>query len=192
MNTILFNPFERYPEKKLLLIGIICTSLSIYLASILDAHFDGAIDVHLVNEIVHIKSPLIESIISIGCLVLFIFIAGKIYNSKTRIIDIFVTVLIARIPLYLILPFNINHYYSELALSLAVDPNNLQNLPQETLLKTLVFSLVIFALVIWFFMLLWNGYKTATHAKGAKSIVLFILAIIIAEIASKALLSLAF
>ncbi len=63
--TILFHPFEKYPEKRLLSIGILCTVIAIYLASNFSAHFDGAIDVHLVNEIVTLKYPLIESLISI-------------------------------------------------------------------------------------------------------------------------------
>ncbi len=189
MKSILFHPFENYSEKQLLSIGLLFASISIYLASILGGHFDGAIDVHLVSQQVPLLNVFIESLISVLSLVLLIYIFGKIYNSKTRFIDIVITVLIARIPLYLILVFNINFFYSDLALSLGVDPAALQNLPKEVLINLLLVSLLIFGFVIWFFVLLWNGFKTATNAKGSKPVILFIVAVILAEVVSKFILN---
>lgn len=189
MKSILFHPFENYSEKQLLNIGLLFASISIYLASIIGGHFDGAMDVHLVSQQVPVLNALVESLISVSSLVVLIYIFGKIYNPKTRFIDIVITVLIARIPLYLILVFNINFFYSDLALSLGVDPAALQNLPKEVLINLLLVSLLIFGFVIWFFVLLWNGFKTATNAKGSKPVILFIVAVILAEVVSKFILN---
>ncbi|EOG6917048.1 hypothetical protein ACLH3W_002277, partial [Flavobacterium psychrophilum] len=46
-------------------------------------------------------------------------------------------------------------------------------------------SIILIIALIWFISLLYNGFKIATNSKETKHTLLFILAIIIAEITSK-------
>jgi hypothetical protein len=49
----------------------------------------------------------------------------------------------------------------------------------------MLFSFVAIFTLIWFSVLLWNGFKVATNAKGIKNIILFIFTILVVEIVSK-------
>ena len=49
----------------------------------------------------------------------------------------------------------------------------------------MLFSFVAICTLIWFSVLLWNGFKVATNAKGIKNIIVFIFTILVAEVISK-------
>lgn len=116
---------------------------------------------------------------------------GKIINSKTRFIDLLVTVLIARIPLYILPIFNINNAISNISQKLIKikDPSRIPQIETSEWLLTGGFGILTIVCLIWAFVLMYNGYKTATNAKGIKPVILFIVAIIFAEILSKVILS---
>ncbi|MFY7811748.1 MAG: hypothetical protein ACOVQ2_08455, partial [Flavobacterium sp.] len=102
MNQLFFNPFEKFQEKELLKFGILGFILSSFLAYLFHFRFDGLIDVHVVEKTTWYQ-PFVDQIIHIILLCFFLFVSGKIINPKTRLIDIFNTVIIARIPFTLIL-----------------------------------------------------------------------------------------
>ena len=56
------------------------------------------------------------------------------------------------------------------------------------LIFILLFAMLTLAFVVWFFALLWNGFKVATNAKGIKPVILFIIAVLLSEIISKTIL----
>ena len=189
---LLINPFESVSETKLLAFGIITMLLASYLAFLLNGRFDGAIDLHF-TENVETLQPLIDNIINFVSLFVFLFIAGKIINSKTRIIDIATPILVAKIPYYILLLFNINNFiYNES--SLLVHSANLENsskmpnIDPKTLGIILPFALVSIAFLIWFFVLLYYGFKTATNSKTPAHKMYFIGAIILAEVLSSLLI----
>lgn len=182
MKQLLFKPFERFSENQLLIVGICATLIGSYLAYLFDGRYDGALDFHLIKS-KNGYEPFIDNGINIFTTFVFVFIAAKIVNGKTRIIDAFTSVLVARIPLYL-LPFtNFN-----LALSNDIDPTDLNAMMaylNEHIVAVAIISILSILAVVWFIALLWNGYKTASNAKGTKAILLFISAILLAEITSK-------
>lgn len=184
MKKLLFHPFEDYTEKKLLIFGGLLLAAMVYLATLFSIRYDGAIDVHLVTNVVPLKTAIIDNSIAIVTLVTFLFIAGKINNVKTRIVDILVTVLVARVPFLFIMPFNYNKYMSTLSTSL-IEPENIKQLTFENSIVLGVFGIFTLLIVVWFFCLLWNGFKTATHNKGKMGVLYFIIAILLAEISSK-------
>jgi hypothetical protein len=189
MKTLLFNPFETYSERILSVVGLIVTLIGGYLGFIFNARFDGVIDLHFVEK-VSLYQPILEIGINILCTTVLLFIVGKIINPKTRIIDIFLTSMIARIPYYIITLFNANskaYTISQGILNL-VKSNKINPLSSTDIFYLLLMSFAIIASLIWFITLLFNGFKTAVNAKGTKHILLFIGAIVIAEIISKILI----
>lgn len=195
MKELLFKPFEKYAENKLLLVGILFSVIGLFIGDYFNASFDGVLDVHF-DGFISLKCSTIYFFNNIVCAVLTLFIVSKLINKKTRIVDILVTVLVARIPLYIVPFFNVGNrlsYISELLkYNMAKIGKNSLYLDISTIDMVLFITtnIVSLVMVVWYVALLFNGYKTASNAKGAKSIVLFILAILIAEIGSKLLMGL--
>ncbi|PCI33260.1 MAG: hypothetical protein COB60_08205 [Flavobacteriaceae bacterium] len=193
MKTILLKPFEKYQETQLLAIGSLATIIGGSIAYILGGRFDGVLDFHLDSNI-SIPQAILDSSINIVCLVLLLFIAAKYLNVKTRLIDIITTVIIARIPLYFVPLLTIGGKLKAATTEIValITPENIQNIqgniPTESLVIVMIFAIVSLLFLIWSIALMYNGYKTATNAKGKKAIVLFCIALLGAEILSKILI----
>ncbi len=185
----LYNPFEIYSEKKLLIAGILFTILGSFLAIMFNGRYDGMLDFHFYP--VDRYEPFTDNLLAIGCSVLVFFCLGKIINKKTRFIDMLTTSIIARFPLYLLPFFNINNVMIETSDEILnmVSAGNESNFETSNIFLLGVFSMILILCIIWFFILLWNGFRIATNAKGMKHILFFVLAIIIGEVISKVLFS---
>lgn len=108
MTKLFFNPFKDFSDKTLLIFGILATIIGVYVGWIFNAQFDGIIDLHFGNSISAKESMLLITI-DIIVLTVLLSIFGRIINPKTRLIDIITTILIARIPIYLLSLMNINN-----------------------------------------------------------------------------------
>ncbi len=187
MKKILFQPFENYSEKKLVLIGILVTLLGSFIAYLFQARFDGVLDVHFVENL-ELHHLFLDNSINIISLSLLLFISGKIVNKKTRLIDVFNASLIARLPYYLISFANINGYMGSLSqrlLNFTTEKPELLPIEGTDLIIILIFAFLSLILLIYYLYLLYKGYQVATNAKGALPIILFIVAILFAEGISK-------
>jgi hypothetical protein len=189
MKILLFSPFERYSENKLLLIGVIITLLGSFLAYQFNIRFDGVLDLHLVEEL-SVGQSFIDNLVNLSSLIILLFILSRIINAKSRLVDIVATVLIARIPYYFLTLFNINN-------ALKDSTNEIMQLANAEILNISIFSsifMVVFSLfsvlaIIWSVALLFNGFKITANAKGIKSTLLFIVFILLAEVLSKFLIN---
>lgn len=189
MKTLLFNPFKKYSEQQLLVFGLVTAAVGVVFASLTNTHFDGVLDTHF-GKNVSLKTAALQSLINSVSIVLVFYPLGKIINSKTRLIDIFNVSLIVKIPAYFLLPFNINGWaykQSEPLISAVSDPFNLQFTPELIIFLTLS-SILALLILVWLIVLLYNGFKVATNLKETKHIIMFTVAIILAEIISKVLL----
>lgn len=189
MKTILFRPFERYSERVLLGIGLAAIIPAIFLGAYFDTRFDGALDLHFypgttVNDVV------IDLAVGMAALFVFLFAAGLWINRKTRAVDILSTVLVAKIPMYVLVFFNAGGTLSGIGEELMQQATAQQSLSPGALsiVILVLFIIVLLLMVVWSVALLYNGYKVAANAKGGKAIVLFIAALLLAEIASKIVL----
>jgi len=189
MKTLLFNPFEKYSEKTLIIFGLIFSALGCLLAFCFNARFDGAIDMHFV-ETVSIYEIVTDQIINIFCLSLLLFITARYINRKARLIDILCTVTIARIPFYLLTFSNINNYFYKISMRMVenVQPASMRDPDILDLSIILVFGMFTILFLVWFFVLLWNGFKVSCNAKGTKHALLFTADIILAEVLSKTII----
>ena len=195
---LLLNPFERFSERTLLSWGILSLVIGSIIAFTVHGKFDGVLDLHF-GPHVQWYGPFLDNLINIFSLMIPLMIVGRIVNNKTRIIDVLTTILIARIPFYLLVLFNVNNFMEDLTNRMmsqfqgsvpgrSFGVENLGVGPWEMLLF-IVFAMLSILVLIWMITLLYRGFKTATNIKSAPHIVMFSVAIIIAEIISKIIFS---
>lgn len=185
----IFNPFQNFSEKQLVLFGSIITIIATALAVLLNGRFDGVLDLHFVEKTT-IAKVVYDLIIDLLILTILLFIIGKLINKKTRLIDILATSIIAKIPFYFLLFFNINDkmfLVTEKLMSM-VSKNNPINIETSEMILLVFSGIATFTCLIWSIILLFNGFKTATNSKETKHVLLFIVTIIIAEVLSKILI----
>jgi hypothetical protein len=190
MKKLFFNPFEKYSEKKLLITGILATLIGIFLYYIFNIKTIGFLKFDFLEKI-SIFQVVSQSLIIISVLTIILFVTGKIINSKTRFIDVLNTVLVAKIPFFIIPFFNINGvmYRETELLKTFLSNGKLAEISMTKMPIIMIVSLLSVLLSVWVIALVYNGFKIATNAKGAKHIVYFIIAIIITEIVSRFIIS---
>lgn len=188
MKNIFYNPFETYSEKTLLLVGTLFTIIGGCLAYIFNVKYDGVLDLHFTEQISYEAITYLATDILI--LTFSLIIVGKYINKKTRFIDVLTAVLISRIPLYFASFLNINNKSFIIGNKiLALATTNKMNILTANEVGFMLFQVIIvIGTLIWSIFLLYKGYKTATNAKETKHTLLFILAIVVAEIISKVII----
>ena len=189
MKKILFNPFEQFSERPLIVFGIAATIVLSMTGAFFNARFDGVIDLHFSTPTFFINT-LTDNAVNIVVLSLALFTLGKIRNNKTRFIDIFSASLIARIPYYFLPFFNWNNFILNeteklMQKFLATPPGMLPQFDAIQMAALIGFAIISIVFLAWFIYLLYQGYKVATNAKGAVEVVLFSVTILIAEVFSK-------
>ena len=190
MKALIFNPFEKISEKKLLLIGITSMLVGATLGYLFNARYDGVFDLHFEKNTSYFNA-LLDILISVSTTCILLLAVGKYTNSKTRLIDIFNACSMAKIPFYVLTLFNINNwiYYSSEKLVESLQ-HNLMKMPSlSEFVPVLLFSMLTILGLVLSALLLFNGYKVATNAKGTKSIGLFVVALFLSEIFSKIIIS---
>lgn len=184
----LLNPFEKHGEKVLLTLGILFAILGSLLGYLFYARFDGVLDLHFTPEI-QLFQPFLDNLINVVVLTALLYPAGRMINAKTRLVDVLGASLIARTPLYLLPLFNIGNFISD-ATSSVVDPETLEivGMSPNVIIPILIFAFFTILATVWYLTLLYNGFRVASNAKGTKPVVLFVLAVLLAEIISKYLI----
>ena len=170
----LFNPFSKFSEKTLLIIGFISSLLLI--ASCYFTHTK-------MDSLLHISSAKGLNIVSIGLYVIIsliysiilLFVLGKIFNKRTRLIDITNAVLISQIPVVLTVIstklIDIDNISKHIAQTSA--QNKVLDINVFDLLYFTIFGFANLIFIIYSFTLLFNGFKTATNIKKWQHIVIF-------------------
>ncbi|WP_432673127.1 hypothetical protein [Flavobacterium sp. SM2513] len=189
MKKILFNPFEQFSERSLILFGIAATILLSMTGAYFNARFDGVIDLHF-SMPTFFMDTLMDNAVNIVVLSVALFTLGKFRNNKTRFIDVFSASLIARLPYYLLPFFNWNNTILNESEKLmqqfaTVQPGMAPQFDTIQMLTLVLFAGVSIVFLSWFIYLLYQGYKVATNAKGAVEVVLFGVSLIGAEVISK-------
>lgn len=184
----LLNPFERHRETTLLTAGLVSALLGSLLGYVFHARFDGVLDIHFTLKI-QFYQPFLDNAINVVALTSLLYSAGRLVNPKTRLVDILGISLVARAPLYLLPLFNIGNFISD-ATSSVINPETLEiiTLSPKVIVPILIFAFFTILATVWYLILLYNGFRIASHAKGTKPVVLFILAVLLAEVISKYLI----
>ena len=189
MMKILFNPFDKFSERPLILFGLSATVLLSMTGAYFNARFDGVIDLHF-SMPTFFMDTLMDNAVNIVVLSLALFTLGKFRNNKTRFVDVFSASLIARLPYYLLPFFNWNNTILNESEKLmqqfaTLQPGMAPQFDTMQMLTLVLFAGVSIVFLAWFIYLLYQGYKVATNAKGAAEVVLFGVSLISAEVISK-------
>jgi len=186
MNKILLNPFEKFTETQLFVAGLLLTIGGSLLAFVLECRYDGVIAMHVAPN-APVTTAFIDNVINTVSMFITLYLLGIIINKKTRAVDVLNTVLIARSPIYLTTLGNIDGFFTGITPKPDANPFDIHLSPVDIAL-IFVFSLFAIALLIWFAVLLYNGFKTATNLKSTIHKVFFVIAIILAEALSTLLM----
>lgn len=188
MKTVLFNPFIKYSEKQLLLVGLLFTIAGSLMGFYLNARFDGALDMHISRSTTMV-AVISDNAINIISLFTPLYLVALYINNKTRAVDILSTVLVARLPIYLLALSNIGKFMSQIENKILFNnPLNINFEPAE-LIAIIIIALLSLLFLVWYIALLYNGFKVACNAKTAKHNILFAVALLVAEIVSKIIIS---
>ncbi|WP_294224612.1 YIP1 family protein [uncultured Chryseobacterium sp.] len=187
---LIFNPFGIYSEKQLLVAGILITLAGSLLGAALNISFDGVLDIHQ-NETDFVTS-LKENSINVASMFTVLFITGKLINGKTRAVDILNTSTVARFSMYIGGVITAMPLLTRIGGEIIKHQDDLQHLNINPLDLALLFaiSMLLLTITAYYIVLLVNGFKTSTNAKKWQHFVAFAVALIIAEIISKLLISL--
>lgn len=188
---IILNPFIKFSEKQLLIVGVPSGIAGSLIASTIGVTFDGLLDVHLYPETTFLDS-IIENGILITLITLLLFGFGKIINAKTRFIDILNSSLLFRIPFYFTALLTSIPVIKKMEEEVMKNINSLNeiNLQTTDLIVILVVSILSIVLLIYSIALLFQGFKTATNAKKTVHYFVFGVLILVGEVLSKIVLSL--
>lgn len=175
----IFNPFSKFGEVQLLSVGLIFMLISFtvcyYFGLQMDSifHFGYINKNHTILEIIWIT---LHSYI-IGILALLVL--GKIYNRKTRSIDIINTVLISQIPgLIIVLIGEIPFIENALASTEMIANGKNMQMPMLTIIIISIYIFINLLVAAYGMTLLYNGFRTATNIKNWQQIVLFAFVVI--------------
>ncbi len=181
----LLNPIEFYNDRKLLIVNLIIFVVGTALTVLLRGVFGSPIDLHFESEIVLLHSVL-GNITAVLTMMLVLFIAGKIINRKTRLIDCLNLALYIRIPYYVLTLWNILGTFSKM--KPVVDNQNKISvtLPSSTIDVLVLSSFSFFALVALVIIgtIVYFGFKTITNSKKVTDYLILIVLIIISIILS--------
>ncbi|KPH13546.1 YIP1 family protein [Chryseobacterium sp. ERMR1:04] len=168
-----FNPFERFNDKTLLIAGILSIPMVIAIGYFSGSYFSSIYRINNLEKI-SVQGVAIPTLISFLSSIIILFILGKILNSKTRFIDIVNTVLISQIPLAFLLLFQKLTFINTAAKTVRIyQKNPTGSFPIVDfiiMISTIIFvcTILIYSMAIYY-----NGFKTATNIKKWQSVVLF-------------------
>lgn len=185
----IFNPFERFDEKLLLLIGILTIIASIAIGYWTETYFSS---IYKISNLDHasLKVVALSNLASFAFAIIILFILGKILNNKTRIIDIINMVLISQLVLISLqctekIPFI--QEAKERMIGYSRHPTgSIPLLDTFIMMGMAMFSLLILTYSIVIF---YNGFKTATNIKKWQHITLFALVSLASTLICQILLS---
>lgn len=176
MKNYILKPFHYFQEKQLLLLGLSTGLLSCLVQLITHSRIISILQITAIDQHPTFLQAIADFTISSIVMAVALFIFGRIINQKTRFIDIFNTVTVARIPLFIPLLFDINGYISDKQKILLQSINNPDALANQTTLfiPVILFALLALLLLIAFGYYIYQGFKTATHLKKTGHIIVFI------------------
>ncbi len=188
MNTTkaLFSPLEHFSDRTLLITGLAASAAGLGLSVGFDVAQDGIFDLHIAR--LPFQTHLLFLTGNILLTALSLFLAGKVINPGTRLIDMVKVSMIARIPLYLLIPFIGNRAMVSLSERLVKQATSGGSIPQpesSDMALLLLLSLVSILFLAGFFVVLVNGFRVAANAKKWQHYLLLAAVVLAAEVLSK-------
>jgi len=174
----LINPFTYIAGWQAFGIGIVFVVLMGVVGSLSGVYFDGALDAHL-SERGNFYHSFLFLVIDIICVTLFMWIGALFFSKNVRLIDILGTMTLSKAPMLIVacMGFLIKE---EEVLALSQNPFAVLGMP-----SFIIFSMIFIPFIVWNIVLMYNAFKVSSGMKSDKTIPVFIVALLLAEIASK-------
>ncbi len=191
----LFNPFRYVAGFAALSMGLAAVLVSGFLGSVTTVHFDGVIDIH-----VGAGGPawvfVVEGLTAWACLSATLILLGLIFHRRGfRLVDVAGTQALARWPgLLVILVLAVRPIragFNRCAEALMAKAGGTSPAAGASTIDVMLFglvALVILVVIVWMVALMYRAYAVSCNAKGAKAVVIFIAALVVAEVLSKVVL----
>lgn len=171
--TLLYKPFIFIAGYSSFAIGTLVIIFTTYLAFITGTHYNGLLNVYFAQDTPYVFY-FIEQISHWFFLTILLFVSGTFLSkSKIRFIDVIGTQAMARVPLLLLPIIKMLPPFESLMI------NSLQ--------MNLLIALYII-LVMWSITLMFNAYKISCNVRHQSLVTSFILAILMSEFFTKALI----
>ncbi|MFP9115557.1 hypothetical protein ACLI1A_16580 [Flavobacterium sp. RHBU_3] len=187
MNKLIYNPFEKFSEKQLFFSGSIALLIGSAIAVPFSARFDGIIDMHL-SDTVMWWQPLADNLLNTLVLSALLFAIGKSINKGVRFIDVLNAALVSRALFYLLPLTNIGGYLGRATENIINAGADITKMDPVALGLLSVLGIVSMALLVWAMALLYHGYRVAANVKTTPQVLVFVAAVIAAEVISKLLI----
>lgn len=186
-----WNPFERVAGYSALMLGIAGLLVSVFMASMFNARFDGVLNTHFVANSRFLTVLTDQLINSLSLCLCFYLLAMLLSLGKVRLIDILGTTLLAMSPTAILPLVNIGGHWSDLAVEISDKPDMtarvLSNLEPGLMIITVLVAILA---MLWHIIWLYNGYKVSSGFKSVRLNISFILAMVGAMFLSRYLISL--
>lgn len=191
MKRVLLQPFTYGQENRLLLVGLSIALVGCFVQLSTSIRFFSTFQIENVSSQPTFSQILGDFGIATLLLTLALFALGYFINSKTRWIDIFNTVLVAKVllsPLLLIPLGYLLKKSDELNVIYSIQKQTI-GVALTTFLCLALFSIFVI-LFIYYGRYLYQGFKTATHLKKKIHLILFVLLVICVELCTPILTTL--
>ena len=183
---ILLNPFSKFSEVQLITAGLIFMLINFTVTYLLGFHMDSIFHYGYIGENDSLLRTVLITLKSYLTAIAVLFALGKIFNRRTRLIDIINTVIISQIPgLLLILIGEIPVVEQAILTTAELPKDKTPQIPASDLIILCFFAFFALITIAHGFTLLYNGFKTATNIKDVKKILLFAFIVIITTIFSQ-------
>jgi hypothetical protein len=179
-----FNPFIQIAGWKAFGIGLGIAVIATIIGYFCKVCFPGALDIKY-SPFITLGNAFLFQAIAIVSLVVVLYIAGLIFSKDVRFQDILGTVTLSRYPYLFATPLGLLMGGSdEIITRISENPLHIDPSDIMALTPTIFIGLFMGLFVIWFIVLLYNGFKVSTNLKGVKGGIVFTVSLFIAEIIS--------
>jgi len=175
---LLINPFRKVAGWQALGLGLVFVGVMGLVGTLGYVAFDGALDMHLVQNLTYAQSFLYLGI-SVASVVLVMWLAGLMIAKQVRFIDILGTMTLAKAPFLLLAVVGLFTTAPDLT---QITQNPMAVFSSVSFIVLLVLSLPV---MVWSIALMYNGFKVSCGVQGSKLTLAFILGLFTAEVVSK-------
>ncbi len=183
----LLKPFDYFTNQKMFQIGLSILLVGFVLAVLFKARYDGVLDLHFVDDLKW-HEPLLDIVINLFSMTFVLFVFSKLISKQTRLEDILLTTIWARLFGCFLPVFNVNNFMNQLneGIMHSFQAGNL--MPQLSTIEwgvMLFFALLAFVKLGLFVWYIWYGLSVSTNQRSFKTAVLTLISILLAEVLSK-------
>ena len=171
----IFNPFEKFDEKRILAVGI-----TFFILNFFGCYYAGMINDSIFHLSILKENESIWDVVKINSMsyifaIVILIILAKFFNKSARIVDVISTVLISQIPLIITLPIMALPFFKEANRNIAASAGNFAKIEMLDLMIVAIWGCVTLPLLVYSFVLYFNGFKTATNIKTWQHILIFVI-----------------